>query len=523
MDRADGSWPARLRSALERRVANAWRRLAVGDHSTAAEAALDWLLCRGAGHGLVSRNHADGYCPGLSAAALVTAAAYGQREAARRWAQWLMAIQRPDGALPAAGSHGPSIFNTGQAARGWLAIGNDLPGAMVAARRACEYLVSRIGADGQPRLNAHCGSCDPWLPPPVLLVGFSALANAATRLNEPAWREALDRLVRGMLRRSGLIHWDVPSPFLAQAIEALLEVGDRRHALEALRPIEAAQRRDGAVPAHWGSLSDSTQAVAHLAKLWCQIGELDRAERAIGYLARRQTAEGDFREHARWSVARRRHGAAPWTVVHFLDASRALVEASFKTHADKLPEDIHALDPRLQAIQEWLSAMPPVARVADVGCGKGRYLRRLAPSFPNLRFTGIDTCAALLAHLPAWVDRRCGDLLCLSAADGEFDAAFAIEVLEHTLVPRQAIAELCRIVRPGGQVLIIDKRRSHQALSLCEPWERWFTPEEVRGWLAPCCDGAAVAGIHMRNDRRRECLFLCWTATRRATASCAAA
>ena len=71
------------------------------------------------------------------------------------------------------------------------------------------------------------------------------------------------------------------------------------------------------------------------------------------------------------------------------------------------------------------------------------------------------------------------------------------------------------IVRPGGRVLIIDKNRSHQPLSDCEPWERWFAPAEVSGWLEQHCrDVKCVAVPHARH-REPTGLFLCWTGTKR--------
>jgi tRNA G46 methylase TrmB len=48
-------------------------------------------------------------------------------------------------------------------------------------------------------------------------------------------------------------------------------------------------------------------------------------------------------------------------------------------------------------LQEWIPALPDVrgrlergAEVADVGCGRGRALVRLAEAFPNSRFVGDD-------------------------------------------------------------------------------------------------------------------------------------
>jgi ubiquinone/menaquinone biosynthesis C-methylase UbiE len=106
-------------------------------------------------------------------------------------------------------------------------------------------------------------------------------------------------------------------------------------------------------------------------------------------------------------------------------------------------------------------------------------------------------------------------LLRLPAADGEFDGAFAVESLEHSLLPQHAVRELCRVVRPGGRVLIIDKQRSKQPLSEHQPWEQWFAPNDIAAWLAEACDDVSVAEIPHGRHVRPTGLFLCWQGRRR--------
>ena len=104
----------------------------------------------------------------------------------------------------------------------------------------------------------------------------------------------------------------------------------------------------------------------------------------------------------------------------------------------------------------------------------------------------------------------------LPLGDARYDAAICIEALEHALTPERAVAELCRIVRPGGRVLIIDKAARHLSLSLHEPWERWFTPESVSGWLAKHCDEVTCTELSAGPQQRTPGLFLCWQGVRRA-------
>lgn len=121
----------------------------------------------------------------------------------------------------------------------------------------------------------------------------------------------------------------------------------------------------------------------------------------------------------------------------------------------------------------------------------------------------------MLACLPEDIAAREGSLLRIPAADGEFDGALAVESLEHALLPERAVAELCRVVRPGGRVLIIDKNLAKQPLSEYDPWERWFTPEELRGWLSRACDAVSVRPVSHLEGRPGHDLFLAAEGVRR--------
>jgi ArsR family transcriptional regulator len=98
--------------------------------------------------------------------------------------------------------------------------------------------------------------------------------------------------------------------------------------------------------------------------------------------------------------------------------------------------------------------------VADLGCGTGLVAELLAPIVG--RVIAVDDSEAMLGaagkRLEPYgnVDIHQGRLEELPLGDGEADAATLILVLHHLPDPAKVIAEVARILRPRGKLLIVD-------------------------------------------------------------------
>ncbi len=229
----------------------------------------------------------------------------------------------------------------------------------------------------------------------------------------------------------------------------------------------------------------TTYELAQRALAGFRQGDWTRAQRAAERLLRSQQPDGGF--PVRLSRWRRQTGEPSSTraTLLALQVAQAQVAASFAGTRNDLPSEVHAEDGRWRALKHEAALLPPGARVAEIGCGSGRFLARLAAFRPDLRLVGVDPTRSFLATLPWGVERAQGTLERIPLATGVCDLVVAIESLEHSLWPERAVAELGRVTRARGTLLIIDKQRRCQPLSDYEPWERWFSAGDLAEWLAP--------------------------------------
>jgi len=174
------------------------------------------------------------------------------------------------------------------------------------------------------------------------------------------------------------------------------------------------------------------------------------------------------------------------------------------------------IDPRIyhvQLIVKWFGDLSG-RRVVDIGSGKGRFARVLKERYPSVSICAFDLAEVMLRSVPSGIDRCEGSMTALPFRSGVFDCAYATESLEHAVDIETAISEMCRVVRPGGSIVIIDKNAEHRGRLKTPSWEKWFERREIEQLLKRHCTEVSSKPISYWADVAPDGLFLAWLARR---------
>ena len=125
------------------------------------------------------------------------------------------------------------------------------------------------------------------------------------------------------------------------------------------------------------------------------------------------------------------------------------------------------------ALGEHLEDLLPLEgdeRVLDVGAGTGAFAFAVAPRAREVVALEVDgeAAARAKADAPANVEVVVGDGEHLPFEDFSFDVAATLRTLHHTRRPELLVAELTRVTKPGGTILVVDQLAPNEPLASIE-------------------------------------------------------
>jgi ubiquinone/menaquinone biosynthesis C-methylase UbiE len=106
--------------------------------------------------------------------------------------------------------------------------------------------------------------------------------------------------------------------------------------------------------------------------------------------------------------------------------------------------------------------VPDPRAILDVGCGTGRLLMAAAQTFPSARLEGVDPAVEMVRHAQAGLPASSRITFRLATAerlpfqDAQFDLVFSTMTFHHWSDQRAGVAEVARVLKPGGRWLLAD-------------------------------------------------------------------
>ena len=142
--------------------------------------------------------------------------------------------------------------------------------------------------------------------------------------------------------------------------------------------------------------------------------------------------------------------------------SQYLTEDNLETRRSVWHPTADGRDPTTEALDAVVAEQP--LRVLEIGPGTGGFAARVAAALPGVRLTAIDQSPRFVELTRArGIDAREGDAQDLPFGDESFDVVAALWMLYHVPDVDRALAEIRRVLRPGGLFVAVTNGDGHLA------------------------------------------------------------
>lgn len=433
---------------------------------------------------------------------------WGHRELAETYAAWLCNVQHSNGSWYDMDQEVHCIVTSAQVIKGLLAISkyNNMVDKHII--RGCDYLISNI-QEAYSKIEYLC--C------------LSPLMEAAEKFSCKKYREIAEKVLRYYKsnRENRIISFNTLSCVYADAIESLIDIGEKDLVQQFMEKVGSMQLESGMIPA--SNTSDWTCAtwLFQLALVWYKMEDYERGNKTFNFACSLQNKSGGwynihFEDDKYITVEEKlaieyKNVETSCTIKYFLDALQYKCKLEFESQAYLFPDNIEKKDGRYEAVLKEIKAYPAgEIRICDVGCGKGRYLKNLQEDLNGNKLYAVDISKRVMEGIDVTYEKEEGMLTHIPYKDGKFDFVYSVEALEHAIDTTSAIREMLRVTKNNGQVMIIDKNvKAMGRLPICT-WEKWFDNSQMQKLAEQFgCGFRIIEDISYENNQK-DGLFNAW-------------
>ncbi|PIP89524.1 MAG: hypothetical protein COW01_03600 [Bdellovibrionales bacterium CG12_big_fil_rev_8_21_14_0_65_38_15] len=481
---------------------------------------LHWIekfSINGQGIAVSSKQKKQSY-PEVSGYLIPSLISIGERKRALVYANWLKSVQGPSGSWTSPDGTPNFFFDSGQILKGLISAEKNFGGFRDCLKKLLDWMISVINDDG----SIASSDVDAWageVPTEVLLYSLAPMLDALILLgyssDDPAFEKidtAKNRMIRSL---NPLPTFNCLSHFHAYIIEGLIDLGEIELAEAGLESAQKMKKLSGAIPCYPNEIAVCSTGLFQYALCYFKLGDLDEGKILFNEALKLQNRSGgwygSYGKDARYFAK----SEIPWAVKYFFDSLNFMIKLEFEKMSHIFPTDISVNDDRYKAVRDLVSSSKKSAKVLDLGCGKGRYLKNLCKEYPELNYYGVDLSEKVMSYIADDVVKKQGSITEVPYADNFFDIVVCNEALEHAMNVKGAIAEIHRVLKIDGKVIIIDKNKRFFRKMKILKWEQWFSSKDMIYILKQSgFEVNVLKNLSYENSTGADGLFSAWIGTK---------
>lgn len=495
------------------------------------EKALEWIKTNTiSGNGIAVSSKEQIIYPEVTGYYIPTLLEWGERDLACAYAKYLMHIQKEDGSWYDSLDKEPYVFDSAQILKGLVAIRDIIPEADEHIKKGCDWILSNMQPDGRlttPNKEAW-GKDENFCSELVHLYCLSPIRDAARIFGNLDYEEKVNKIIAYYKKEKfdKITNFSLLSHFYAYVMEALYDLGEIELCRESMMRLEKYRNAKGGIP----GLNDvpwvCSTGMFQLAVVWYKLGDLERGNSLFNYALSLQNETGGwYGSYPAPSIfsslyrGRKKPYYFPnveisWAVKYFLDALALKERLEFEKMASSFIDSIDENDGRYVLIKNLVAleseTKERALNICDIGCGKGRYLKRLVKDLPNNNYFASDISKNVTESINCINEVCLGMLTSIPYEDESFDVVYTCEAFEHAINIRGAFKELCRVTKREGVFIIIDKPLDKIGNMKLYAWEQWISDDDMKRFSDECdCSIQIVPSVAYENGKD-DGLFRAW-------------